>query len=198
MIRNALLASALAGCASFAGAQEFSLSLTVSTTTLDCSGGTFTVSVYGDASVGTHMLGGAFGLDASDGGAVITDINWTPAAWSAFNTDEGYAGGGVHNQVVFGQLVIPGIFPPAAGSELGGLIGSFQISYGQGFPILMDIALTMGEPFTFETVDAITGQTYQSDSGNITMDSVRVVLCPSPGGCAAFAVCGLISTRRRR
>ncbi|MCA9274812.1 MAG: hypothetical protein KDA29_02190 [Phycisphaerales bacterium] len=198
MIRNAVLASALAGCATLASGQEFSLTLVPSSFTLECIDGSLTVSVYGDADVGTHILGGAFGLDVSDGAPFITGITWNPAAWSQFNTDGGYAGSGVHNQVIFGQLVIPGIFPPAAGSELGSLIGSFEITYAQPGPVLMDLNLIAGVPFSLETVDAVTGQTFRNDSGNLTINNATVLICPSPSGCAAFAVLGVFSTRRRR
>jgi hypothetical protein len=80
-------------------------------------GGSFTVTVFGDADTGSHLLGGAFGLSSDS--ALIDSMSWTNAAWSAFNTDGGYAGNGNYNEVIFGQLVIPGIFPPAPGSELG-------------------------------------------------------------------------------
>ena len=198
MIRNAVLASALAGCATLASGQEFSLTLVPSSFTLECNDGSFTVSVYGDADVGTHIVGGAFGLDVSDGASFITGISWNPPEWSVFNTSRGYAGGGVHNQVDFAQLVIPGIFPPAAGSELGSFIGSFEITYINPGPVLMDLNLIAGDPLSLMTVDVMTAQTFRNDSGNLTINNATVLICPSPSGCAAFAVLGVFSVRRRR
>lgn len=198
MIRTVVLASALAGCVTLACGQEFALTLVPSTFTLDCSDGSFTVSVYGDASVGTHIVGGAFGLDVSDGAPFITGISWNPPEWSEINSSGGYAGGGVHNQVEFAQLVIPGVFPPAAGSELGSYIGSFEITYTNPGPVLMDLNLIAGDPFSIETVDVTTGQTFRNNSGNLTINNATVLVCPSPSGCAAFAVFGVFSTRRRR
>lgn len=198
MMSRVTLAAAVAGCASVAGAQDFSLSLVPSATILDCSGGTFTVSVYGDASVGTHMLGGAFGFEVGDGAEYITGISWQNAAWSQFNTDGGYAGNGVHNQVVFGQLVIPGIFPPQPGSELGSLIGQFQLQYSHGSPVFMELNLIAGLPFSLESVDANTGQTFNDSNGNLTIHNAQILLCPAPGTVSGFACIGLLAARRKR
>lgn len=198
MIRNAVLASALAGCATLASGQEFSLTLIPSSFTIECIGGSLTVSVYGDADVGTHILGGAFGLDVSDGAPFITGITWNPAAWSQFNTDGGYAGNGNYNQVIFGQLVIPGIFPPAPNSELGSLIGAFQVNTVAGGVGYVDFHLIAGSPFTLESVDSITGHTFQSSTGDLTLGSTSVLVYPTPGVLSGFAVCALVRTRRRR
>ena len=109
-MKNAVALIAVAGIASVAAAQNFSLSMTPSVSQT-VEGGNFTVTVYGDADMGSHILGGAFGLSSDS--ALIDSMTWSPAAWSAFNTDGGYAGNGNYNEVIFGQLVIPGIFPPA-------------------------------------------------------------------------------------
>lgn len=195
-MKNVIAAAAIAGCASIAGAQNFSLSIVPSTTS-PSPGGSFTLSVYGDADIGTHLLGGAFSIESN--GDCVQSMQWTNAAWSSFNTDGGYAGGGDYNQVIFGQLVIPGIFPPAPGSELGALIGSFFVQMDPGigdFSVTFD--LVAGSPFTLETVDAVSGDSYQSTAGNITLGSATVQIIPAPGAVSAFALCGLIGTRRRR
>ena len=193
----AVIMACAAGLASTAAAQNFSLALVPGVSTLDPSGGTFTLSVYGDADVGSHLLGGAFSLESN--GDCITDMQWNPAAWSAFNTDGGYAGNGDYNEVVFGQLVIPGIFPPAAGSELGGLIGSYTVTLD---PLLgdisLDFALVAGQPFTLETVDSVTGETFQSSSGNLSLGSTSIVVVPTPGALAMLGLGGLAASRRRR
>ena len=198
MLKLVTLATAVAGCASLCGAQDFSLVLVPEPVLPECPDGSFTVSVYGDSSFGTHLLGGAFGLEIGDGSEFITDITWTNAAWSAFNTDGGYAGNGVHNQVIFGQLVIPDIFPPAPGSENGELIGSFEVEYAFAGPVFMEFQLTAGSPFSLETVDSVTGQTYQDNGSNISLGSASILVCPSPGCGVLLGLAGIAATKRRR
>ncbi|MFG0314951.1 MAG: hypothetical protein ACF8LL_12320 [Phycisphaerales bacterium] len=156
------------------------------------------VTVYGDASIGSHLLGGAFGLEVARGAEFVTDITWTNNAWSAFNTDGGYDGNGTYNQVSFGQLVIPGIFPPAPGSELGSAIGFFEVEvdfHGGG---ILELELVQGTPFTLETVDSVSGQTYRDDGSNISLGSTSIWFCPSPGTSLAFGFFGLAASCRRR
>ena len=156
--------------------------------------------VIGDADVGTHMLGGAFSLESN--GECINDIQWTNAAWSAFNTDGGYAGEGDYNQIIFGQLIIPGVPPfdqPAPGSELGSLIGTFTVFLD---PAIGDFSigfnLVAGSPFSLETIDIATGETFQSSSGNLSLGSASVIVIPSPGTIPVLGGLGLLAARRRR
>ena len=129
-MKNAITLIAIAGMASVASAQNFSLDISGPSEVDE--GAVFTMTVTGDSDFGTHMLGGGFSL--TTGSALISDMSWTPASWSGFNEDGGYAGGGNYGGVVFGQLLlpIPGFDTPAAGSELGGEIGSFQVTLGAG------------------------------------------------------------------
>ncbi len=192
---SAVVFASVAGLATVVSAQSFAISMIPSSTTVG-DGGSFNLSIYGDADVGTHLLGGAFSLTSDS--ALIDSITWTNAAWSQFNTDNGYAGNGNYNQVIFGQLVIPVFFPPAPNSELGSLIGDFQINVvadGVGF---VDFQLIAGSPFTLETVDEITGQTFQSSTGNLTLGSASMFVYPTPGVLSGFAVYALVGTRRRR
>ena len=189
-----VVCASVAGLASVAAAQNFSLSLVPNVSTIE-PGGAFTLSVYGDADVGTHLLGGAFSLESN--GECITSMQWTNAAWSSFNTDGGFAGNGDYNQVVFGQLVIPGIFPPAPGSELGSLIGTFTVQLDPGLgDVWIDFQLVAGSPFTLETVDAATGQTFQSNGGSLSLGSASVGLIPAPGALTILGFGGLLAARR--
>jgi len=196
MIRTAAVVISLAGLASSAFAQNFELSIVLSSETADTSGGSavVTATVYGDADVGTHMLGGSFSLVSNS--QMVQGMTWTPASWSAFNTDNGYAGNGNYNEIIFGQLVIPGIFPPALGSELGGEIGTFEITLtglGQA-----NFQLVAGSPFTLETVDGITGSTAIDTNGTLSLGSASIGILPAPGGLSIFALGGFCFSRRRR
>lgn len=195
-MKKVMIAAAIAGCASVSGAQNFSLFL-VPSVTAPAPSSSFTLTVYGDADIGTHLLGGAFSIESN--GECVQSMQWMPAAWSAFNTDGGYAGDGDYNQVVFGQLVIPGIFPPAPGSENGSHIGSFLVQLD---PAIGDFSITFdlvaASPFTLETVDAVSGETYQSSSGNLTLGSATVAIIPAPGVLSLIGLGGLAASRRRR
>lgn len=195
-MKKHMIMAALAGSASLAAAQNFSLSL-VPSTTAPLPGSSFTLTVFGDADVGTHFLGGAFSLESD--GQCIQSMTWTPAAWSQFNTDGGFAGNGDYNEVVFGQLVLPPVFLPGAGSELGSAIGTYTIVLDPGIgDFQIDFQLVGASPFTLETVDAVTGQTFQSSDGTLTLGSARVALIPSPGALSVLGLGGLVATRRRR
>ena len=186
----------LAGFTSSALAQNFSLSIVLSSLTADTSAGSaiVTATVYGDADIGTHILGGSFALESNS--QMVQNMTWTPASWSAFNTDNGYAGNGNYNTVVYGQLVIPGIFPPAPGSELGGEIGSFEITLA-GFG-LAEFQLVAGLPFTLETVDEFTGSLYNDTTGSLSLGSASVTALPAPGVIPLLAFGGFHLSRRRR
>jgi len=189
--------AAVAGMATVATAGGPSLTIVPSAMTVDTSGGaaTLTMTVYGDAGFGSHILGGAFGVAGSGDTGVVQDMAWTAADWSAFNTDGGYAGNGSYNAVVFGQLVIPGIFPPAPGSENGSAIGSFQVTVdGMG---MVDFQLTAGSPFTLEGVDDVTGAT-QNDGGAVSLGSTSINVVPAPSAMALLGLGGLVAGRRRR
>lgn len=192
--------AAIAGFAAAASAgNSFSLSIVGAPMTVDTSMGaaTFTVDVVGDSSFGTHMLGGAFSL--TSGSSNVLAMAWTPAAWSAFNTDNGYAGGGDYNTVIFGQLVIPGVPPfdqPAPGSELGSAIGSFQITVeGAG---VLDLSLNAGSPFSLEVLDINSGATANSGSGSLSLNGASINLVPAPSAMALLGLGGIVAGRRRR
>ena len=191
---------AVAGFAAAASAQNFSLSIAGAPMTVDTSAGsvTVTVDIIGDSDFGTHMLGGAFTL--SSGSGLVEGMSWAAASWSAFNTDGGYSGGGDYGQVIFGQLVIPGVPPfdvPAAGSELGSAIGSFQIVIGQGTGII-DLSLAAASPFSLEVLDLVGGTTAQSSNGTLTLNGASINVVPAPSAMALLGLGGLVAGRRRR
>ncbi len=189
---------ALAGIVGVSHAEDFSLSLVPSSGSF--TGTMITIDVIGDSTFGTHMLGGGFGLDTSGETHLVQDITWTPASWSAFNEDGGYLGNGDYGQIVFGQLLlpIPGFDVPAAGSELGSSIGSFQITLTQELNLFTNISfdLVASSPFTLESVDADNGlQTMQDIEGSLTLYGLAV---PSPSSLSLIGLSGLVGVRRRR
>lgn len=186
----------VSGLATAASAQHFSLSIVPSVSTFDTSGGPaiITATVYGDADVGTHLLGGSFSMVSNSQN--VQNITWVPAAWSVFNTDGGYAGSGNYNGVIFGQLVIPGIFPPAPGSELGAEIGSFEFTLTGIGEVRFD--LIPGTPFTLESVDEFTGSQYNDTVGTLSLGSASVTMLPAPGVTPLLAFGGFHLSRRRR
>ena len=195
-MKNAVALIAVAGIASVAAAQNFSLTVVPSTTSV-AEGGTFTLSVYGDADQGTHMLGGAFSMSSDS--ALVDSISWSNAAWSLFNTNGGDAGNGNYNEVIFGQLVIPGIFPPAAGSELGGLIGSFQVNLAAAGAGLIDFQLNASTgPFSLQSVDSVSGNLFDNSNGQLSLGSTRVTVTPAPSALALLGLGGIAAGRRRR
>lgn len=202
-MKNAMCVFAVAGLVGSASAQDFSLSIAGAPTTVGATFGvTITIDIIGDASVGTHMLGGSFALEIVGGNSTVLDMTWIPAAWSAFNTDGGFDGNGNYNQVIFGQLVIPGVPPfdvPAAGSELGSLIGSFQIEISaiNGF-IALDLFLVAQDPFSLEVLDVVTGETFQSSAGNLALNGASIYMLPTPSSLALIGLGGLAASRRRR
>lgn len=200
-MKNAITLIACAGLTAVASAQDFSITMDGPAGTGLSSSSTFTIDVFGDASVGTHLMGGGFLVDAFTTGFEILDMSWTAAAWSQFNTDDGHAGGGNYNQVIVGQLVIPGVPPfdiPAIGSEIGGLLGSFQIQVGQLTGAWsIDLELIATDPFALEVIDINTGTSFQSSSGNLTLTGFHAAV-PAPSAFALLGFGGLVAIRRRR
>ena len=196
-MKNAVALIAIAGIASVASAQNLSLSIVPSVTEVAPSG-SFTLAVYGDADMGTHMLGGSFSLSSDS--ALVSDMSWANAAWSSFNTDNGYGGNGNYNAVIFGQLVIPGVPPfdvPAAGSELGGLIGTFTVNVGADAGII-DFHLGAEDPFSLQSIDSVTGDIFDDRTGQLTLGSTRVTVTPAPASLALLGLGGIAAGRRRR
>lgn len=196
--RGCLILIACSGLAAHAGAQSFSLTLVASASTITA-GDSFTVEVYGDADVGTHIFGGVFGL-ASDS-PLVSAMTWTPAAWSIINQDGGYAGKGNYNSVLFGQVILPGVPPfdqPAIGSELEGRVGQFVIEIRSGVEGVIDLMPLLGAGEGLEVYDVGTGRSFRSIDGDISLRGAEVrVSIPAPTGAALLALACAIPTRRK-
>lgn len=187
----------LCGLASTAFGQNFSLTLVPSAQTIDTSGGaaTVTVTVIGDADVGTYLSGGVFGIQTDS--ASIIDMQWQPAIWSTFNDDGGYAGNGNYNQVIFGQL-LGNFFPPPDSSLVGNPIGAFQVTIAEDQVGQAEMSIVPGDPFALETVDWVSGSLFNSNDGNLTLNSTTITFIPTPGTASLLAIAGVVVARRRR
>ena len=199
-MKNTLALAVVAGLATVASAQDFSLSIVDAPIQVDSTvNTTFTFDVIGDASVGTHILGGSFAVESNSG--LVTNMSWDPADWSQFDTDNGYAGNGNYNQVIFGQLVIVGVPPfdvPGPGSELGGVIGTFTVDIAANSAGTIDFSLLAQSPFSLEVVDVNTGETAQSVDGNLSLNGASINVVPAPSAMALLGLGGLVAGRRRR
>ena len=197
-MKNTVALIAVAGLASVAAAQNFDLTI-VSSETSVANGESFTLTVYGDASAGTHMLGGGFSLNSDS--ALVGNMSWDSASWDAFPTDGGYAGNGNYNAVIFGQLVIPGVPPfdvPAAGSELGEAIGTFTVTAADSGEGVITFQLGEESPFTLQSIDINSGLLYDSTAGELSLGSVDVRVTPAPSALALLGLGGIAAGRRRR
>lgn len=202
-MNKCVTAIVFAGVAVSANAHDFSLAISATTTHI-YTGSPFSkyleLNVYGDASVGTHMLGGSFSLTSTGFGGPISSMAWRRADWSMLGADGGYAGNGNYNQVAFGQLFIPGMPPfdiPGPGSELGGLIGTFEIEFFNPSVGFIDFQLIAGNPFSLEVVDADTGKSYDDIGNDLELGSFRLVVIPSPSPLALLGVAGIAAARKR-
>ncbi|MBL4697454.1 MAG: PEP-CTERM sorting domain-containing protein [Phycisphaerales bacterium] len=202
-MKKASLLIALAGLTAAAAAQDFSLSIAGAPTTIDATNGaTITIDIIGDSTHGEVMMGGRFSMISGSG--LISNMTWTPAPWSAFNTDGGYAGNGDYNEVAFGQISHQG--PQTAGSQLGMAIGSFQIQIAAGSFGVIDLEILGGLPFALETAfwpfDGFpTGgavDVRDSSNGTLILNGASINVVPAPSALALLGLSGLAASRRRR
>ncbi|MDF1809167.1 MAG: hypothetical protein P1U42_05670 [Phycisphaerales bacterium] len=193
---------AFAGLVTQASAQNYILRIEGGPQQVNTSSGSvsITLDVIGDAEegLGTHMLWGSFALE-SIGSAVIEDISWTHADWSEFNIDGGYDGLGAYNRIEFGQWEGSG-FIPRSGSELGQLIGQFQITLAQSDIAsgMLDFRLLQSSSYALSTIDIDTGASYYSTPEDLVLEGFSTVVVPAPSSAMIVLSASLLSIRRRR
>lgn len=207
MKNRAIVFLTAAGLASPGFAQTFTYSLVPSATTIDTSGGdaTFTLMLVADADVGTHLMGGGLGGILSDGASdAVTAMSWNVEGWSAFNLDDGYAGSGNYNSVVFGWLYLgcPVCEPPAE-AELSAVVGSFEVTVAADSVGQVDFNMFTAQDLfiSMQTMDFndFGGQSSYDDlMGTLVLEGATVNLVPAPGASVLFSALGLLASRRRR
>ncbi len=201
-MNKALILGAVAGLASGAAAQSWSLSIEGAPSTVDTTVTTvFTVDVVVNADFGTHVSGGAFALDSSGATDVVVNVGAAAAAWAAVGeANRGYAGGGDHNGLVYGQVIFPPFFPPQADSSLDGgtIVASLSIEVLAGSTGVLDLNLISDAlaPFDLEIYDEVSGSFNNQVQGSFGSASVNLV--PAPSALALLGLGGLVAGRRRK
>lgn len=202
-MKNTLALIAVAGIATVASAQSGSLSMTSSAASVDTSGAaaTFTLSVWGDADFGTHIGGGGFALSATGGAGIVTSMAASVPAWGALGfEDNGAAGDGNYNAVIFGQLIFPPIIAPSADSALGNgavLLATFSVTAAADSTGTIDWSTAdAGGDFVLEIYDEADASFTRLTSVDFGGVSVNVV--PAPSAMALLGLGGLVAGRRRR
>ena len=193
---------AVVGCATPAIAQEYILRIEGGPAQVDVSGGavTITLDVIGDIFDpidSDYMLWGSFALETS-GSAMVESITWHHADWSEHNEDGGYSGDGNYAQVMFGQFSGDD-WIPREGSEIGGRIGSFQITLAGGTQ-LGDFSANLihGERYSLSTINVDTGASYYSTPDTLELQGFTTDIVPAPGAMGVFLGAGLLCGRRKR
>lgn len=190
--------------ASAAGAQHYILSIEGAPEQVDLSQGavTFDIDIIADVddpSLGTHILSGEFAL-ATTGDALVSQISWSPADWSDFGADGGYAGNGIYNTVGFGQDLIAGQTLDD-GALLGSRVGTFSITLASQTQARgqFSISVLPSSFLTLLTIDSGTGASYYSTPDTLILRGLTTTIVPAPGaGLGLVMGAGAFGVRRRR
>lgn len=216
------LVIALAGLTTAAVAEDFILSIAGAPATIDATNGAvFTIDVIGDATIGTHIAAGVFGL-SSGSNSMITNIQWTPDPMYAFVTDEGYDGEGNNGLVVVGNIFnLPCILGDGDGDGdddplmdllLGSAIGQFQITLAPGSFGELNLDLIAGPTFSPNIAFSMQAVTPNYDDifeiwplfddgmpgGNLILNGASINVVPAPSALALLGFSGFAATRRNR
>ena len=203
-MKSAITLAAVAGLASVAAAQTGSLSIVASAGTVDTTGAsaTVTLAVYGDADFGTAIAGGAFGLSATGGAGVVTGMTGAAAAWGALGEqDNGHAGDGNYNGLIFGQLIFPPFINPDPGSLLGNgpvLLGTVTVTFAANSSGVVDWTTTSAGDFVMEIFEDNGADGVFTQLTAVAAGSASVNVVPAPSAMALLGLGGLVAGRRRR
>ncbi len=203
-MKSTLTLVAVAGLASAATAQTGSLSITSSAMTVDSTTTTsFTLSVYADADFGTAIAGGGFSLSAVGGAGIVTDMVGSTPDWAALGfQDNGHAGDGNYNGLIFGQLIFPPFIPAAPESMLGSgpvLVGTFAVTIAADSAGVVDWSTGGGVgPFVLEVFTDDGGSGVMTQLTDLDFGGVSVNVVPAPSAMALLGLGGLVAGRRRR
>ncbi len=202
-MKNAIALAAVAGLATAASAQSWSLSISGAPASINTTVTTvFTVDVIATADFGTHVAGGAFELDSTGADAAVVNVDASASMWAAIGeNDRGYLGNGDHAGLVFGQVIFPPFLNPAPESAFANgdvIVGSLVIEVLAGSTGLLNLNLAADgqSPFGLEIWDEATGEFNNAGAGSYGSASVNLV--PAPSAMALLGLGGLVAGRRRR
>ncbi len=200
---TAITTLAVAGLASAAAAQSGSLSIVGAPATFNWTvESVFTVDIVANADFGTHVSGGAFTTQLSGAVSQINGVNASAASWAAVGeNDFGYDNNGLHEGLVFGQVVFPPFFPPSAESALPGtVVAQLQFEVAAGFigPLTIQLGARDAAPFVLEIYNEGDESFTQLGASDISFGSASIFLIPAPSSAAVLGLGALCATRRRR
>ncbi len=163
----------------------------------------FTLSVYADADFGTAIAGGGFSLSAVGGAGIVTDMVGSTPDWAALGfQDNGHAGDGNYNGLIFGQLIFPPFIPAAPESMLGSgpvLVGTFAVTIAADSAGVVDWSTGGGVgPFVLEVFTDDGGSGVMTQLTDLDFGGVSVNVVPAPSAMALLGLGGLVAGRRRR
>ncbi len=203
-MKSTITLVAVAGLASAAAAQTGSLSIVPSAMTVDSTTTTsFTLSVYADADFGTAVAGGGYSLSATGGAGIVTNMTVGVPDWAALGfQDDGHAGDGNYNGVIFGQLIFPPFIPADPGSLLDSgpvLISTFTVTIASDSAGVIDWSTGGGVgPFVIEIFTDDGGSGSFTQLTDLDFGGAQVNVVPAPSAMALLGLGGLVAGRRRR
>jgi len=198
---------AAASVISTASAQTATFSIVPSQTVVNTTVATsFTLSVFGSASFGTHIEGTVFDLlTAGPLGNGITNITPTFPAWSTASSWGGHIGNGELVGYTAGQVIFPPNFLPHPDTDFRTnpvLLGVFELDVAAGSSGTVNWMTSGGVSGNGEmrVYDEVTGTTMQFITGGpaVIAGSASVTFVPAPSSLGVLGVGGLVVGRRRR
>ncbi len=205
-MKIALFFLAASGLASSAFGQTATLSIVPSAASWDTTiSTTYTLSIYAEVDFGTAIASGEFAVSGfGDMTPNVTGMVGQSASWGALGfQDDGYAGNGNYNGMIFGQLIFPPFLPPDPMSMIGNgpvLLGVITVTLEANTHGFLAFSTASGTgPFMLEiyTDDGGSGTMTRLTDADIVHDSVTVMI-PSPSTFALWGFGGLVAGRRRR
>ena len=206
-MKKTVIMAAVAGLASGAAAQTASLSIVASQATVDTTLTTsFTLSVYAESSIGTHVTGAAFNINGF-GSNMINSMTASSAAWGGLGFEDlGHDGNG-SSGMIMGQITFLPFIPPNAASALGNgpvYIGSFVVELA--VDTYVDYEWTLGGgigTFALEVIDVYANPTANppgviTQITDVEFGSFAIRTVPAPSSLALLGFGGLVAGRRRR
>ena len=203
MVTIAALTGVTAGASGGDSTETLSLSMEIRDYGDLSQASTIVIDIIGDATFGTHIVGGEFGFTSGMHGD-ISDIRWVRSSWVRYLGGGEYDGNGEFSTTIYGQAVyVSDIYNlvPGEGSELGGVIGSFEIDFDAGLhsDISFDFLTTSRYALGVADVDFVNRTTVSlnSNESNLVLNGTSISV-PAPSAMALLGFGGLAATRRRR